>query len=65
MKKKKRYLFHILIVTILFCTMSKVKAVTNPYHQTGPYGANCTWYAWNMAYQKAGVALPGWGNAKD
>lgn len=53
MKKKKRYLFHILIVTILFCTMSKVKAVTNPYHQTGPYGTNCTWYAWNMAYQKA------------
>ena len=65
MRKKKKYLSHIFIVIILLCTMSKVKAVTNPYHQTGPYGTNCTWYAWNMAYQKAGVALPGWGNAKD
>lgn len=65
MKRKKRYLSHIFIVIILLCTMSEVQAATNPYRQTGPYGTNCTWYAWNMAYQKAGVALPGWGNAKD
>ena len=65
MRKKKKYLRNLFIGMILLCTISDVKAVTNPYSQTGPYGTNCTWYAWNMAYQKAGVVLPGWGNAKD
>lgn len=65
MRKKKKYLRNLFIGMILLCTVSDVNAVTNPYSQTGPYGTNCTWYAWNMAYQKAGVVLPGWGNAKD
>ena len=48
-----------------FLFMNNVQAASNPYKQAGPYGTNCTWYAWKMAYEKAGVALPGWGNAKE
>ena len=48
-----------------FLFMNNVQADSNPYKQAGPYGTNCTWYAWKMAYEKAGVALPGWGNAKE
>lgn len=42
-----------------------VKAASNPYSKSSSYGTNCTWYAWQMAYEKAGITLPGWGNAKD
>ncbi len=59
-RKKIGLLCFIMIIGII-----RVKAATNPYVQTGPYGTNCTWYAWNMAYEKAGVALPGFGNAKE
>ncbi len=41
-----------------------VNASKNPYKQSGPYGTNCTWYAWQQAHDKVGVSLPGWGNAK-
>ena len=51
-----------LIMSFIF--IDNVKAVTNPYSQTGSYGTNCTWYAWKMAYEKGKVTLPGWGNAK-
>lgn len=50
------------IINVL--SISSVNAASNPYKQSGPYGTNCTWYAWKMAYEKAGVTLPGWGNAK-
>lgn len=62
MKKHFKLLF--LIFIILFGSIN-VKAASNPYAQTGPYGTNCTWYAWKMAYERAGVSLPGWGNAKN
>jgi surface antigen len=52
------------IMLLIFFKVSVVSAATNPYKQTGPYGTNCTWYAWQMA-QEHGVTLPGWGNAKD
>lgn len=50
---------------IIILNLSIVKAASNPYKKTSSYGTNCTWYAWKMAYEKGGVALPGWGNAKD
>ena len=53
------------LLLLMLLGITKVHAATNPYVQTGPYGTNCTWYAWNMAYEKAGVALPGFGNAKE
>lgn len=66
MKKIQKY-FNILLFLIVvhIFKISTISAATNPYAQTGPYGKNCTWYAWKMANEKAGVTLPGWGNAKD
>lgn len=55
----------LILFLIPFLFMNNVQAASNPYKQAGPYGTNCTWYAWKMAYEKAGVALPGWGNAKE
>ena len=63
MKKSLKIIILLLIINIL--SISGVSAASNPYKQTGPYGTNCTWYAWKMAYEKAGVTLPGWGNAKE
>ena len=54
------------IVFLMFIMgIPNVNAASNPYKQSGPYGTNCTWYAWKMASEKAGVTLPGWGNAKE
>lgn len=59
----KRLIFFLLIFNIAF--VADALAASNPYTQSGPYGTNCTWYAWQMAYEKAGVTLPGFGNAKE
>ena len=61
--KKIKIIIFLLIINVL--SISGVNAASNPYKQSGPYGTNCTWYAWKMAYEKAGVTLPGWGNAKE
>lgn len=58
----KTLIFLYIINALSICS---VNAASNPYKQSGPYGTNCTWYAWKMAYEKAGVTLPGWGNAKE
>jgi len=52
-----------LILVLVLIAPIKVKAATNPYKKTSSYGINCTWYAWRQAHDKAGVTLPGWGNA--
>lgn len=62
---KKSYIIIGLLIVINVFGISNVSAVTNPYKENGPYGTNCTWYAWKMASEKAGVTLPGWGNAKN
>ena len=40
---------------------------SNPYNyyakDSSGNWANCTWWAWQLAYDNTGVALPGWGNA--
>ena len=61
MKKIK----NILLCLIFISTFNILKVYANPYNQNGPYGINCTWYAWNMANEKAHVVLPSLGNAKD
>ena len=61
--KKIKIMILLLIINLL--SIGSVKSASNPYKQSGPYGTNCTWYAWKMAYEKAGVTLPGWGNAKE
>ena len=55
----------ILLCLIFISTFNILKVSANPYNQNGPYGINCTWYAWNMANEKAHVVLPSLGNAKD
>lgn len=43
------------------------EAASNPYSYNATYNgewANCTWWAWQLAYDNTGVALPAWGNAK-
>lgn len=43
----------------------------NPYPTTqnvdgdGYYEVPCTWFAWQQAYDRLGISLPGWGNAVD
>lgn len=61
--KRIKIILIILIVNIIL--ILNVNAIANPYSKTSSYGTNCTWYAWKMAYEKGGVTLPGWGNAKD
>ena len=59
---KRKFLLSMLILSISFTL--NVNAANNPYSSKGPYGVNCTWYTWKKAYDKTGVQLPGWGNAK-
>ena len=59
---KRKFLLSMLILSISFTL--NVNAASNPYSSKGPYGINCTWYTWKKAYDKTGVQLPGWGNAK-
>lgn len=55
-----------IIICIFFLPLS-VQAVTNPYKPTqvfnGEVKDNCTYIAWKAAYERLGIALPGWGNA--
>lgn len=55
-----------LILFLSFITLSNASA--NPYGKYqdlyGVKTVRCTWYAWQEAYNNAGVALPGWGNAQ-
>ena len=61
----KKILFF-LIIFFSFITLSH--AAANPYGKYqdlyGVKTVRCTWYAWQEAYNNAGVALPGWGNAQ-
>lgn len=59
-----------LLLFIIFISLF----IPNAYAATNPYGkyqelyniktVRCTWYAWQQAYEIAGVALPGWDNAQ-
>lgn len=68
MKKNSLIIILLLIIVIL---PSKVLAISNPYSKyetisrTKDKMINCTWYAWQQAYEKKGVALPSFGNAKN
>lgn len=60
---KKFFLFFIMF----FCLITATDVYANPYKHSfklnGNELVNCTWFAWDQAYRKAGVSLPGWGNA--
>ena len=68
---RSKVLFLLLIVFSLI-GINQVNAASNPYHQkervpnnTTDTMTNCTWYAWQQAYDKVGVSLPNLGNAKN
>ena len=58
----------LVFLIILFSFITTSNAVANPYGKYqdlyGVKTVRCTWYAWQEAYNNAGVALPGWGNAQ-
>lgn len=60
--------FNLLFIILMLLFIPNVYAATNPY---GKYQelyniktVRCTWYAWQQAYENAGIALPGWDNAQ-
>ena len=62
---KKNFLLLLIGFLVL---MYDVHAASNPYGKYqdlyGVKTVRCTWYAWQQAYDNAGVVLPGWGNAQ-
>lgn len=63
-QKKKLNIPKIGFVFIIFLAgILESKAASNPYNKNFNGGINCTWFAWQQAHDKAGVDLPGWGNA--
>ncbi|HAB67203.1 MAG TPA: hypothetical protein DCE23_07535 [Firmicutes bacterium] len=62
-KKYLKYRKFFLLLVLFFLGILEVNAVSNPYNKNFNGQINCTWFAWQQAYDKAGVALPGWGNA--
>ncbi len=73
MRRVKRFLTAVLafvmVLSMIPLVSNEVQAVSNPYptwQQIGGVGTvPCTYYAWQQAYDRLGVALPGWGNAID
>ncbi|MGI6269350.1 MAG: CHAP domain-containing protein [Candidatus Howiella sp.] len=67
---KKRFVCLITVMAVFMgmaVTPFSASAASNPYpyqhNITGRWIVNCTWYAWQQAYERTGVALPAWGNA--
>ncbi len=64
MVKKIRYVIFLIICLLV---IPVVMAASNPYPKTknwyGEIKSNCTYTAWQAAYDTLGIALPGWGNA--
>lgn len=56
----KKYFIFVLMICLFF----SFNVYANPYKSKGPYGVNCTWYAWNRVKEFKGISLPAWGNAK-
>ncbi|MBQ8077436.1 MAG: RICIN domain-containing protein, partial [Eubacterium sp.] len=56
-----------MLLSVTTGTVNTVYAASNPYDYYAKDGggnwANCTWWAWQLAYDNTGVALPKWGNA--
>lgn len=55
----------LLIPAALTLMATPVHAEGNPYPTNGYYWGNCTWGAWQLAYEKLGVEMPGMGNAQE
>lgn len=64
MKRFKLFIIALALVGLFSYTNVYAK---NPYKEkfkfNGNMLTNCTWFAWEQAYRRAGVSLPSWGNA--
>jgi len=63
MIKKIKFKYFIFTILVTLLGIANANCAQNPYVERTQWGINCTWYAWEMAYEKAHVTLPGWGNA--
>lgn len=70
MKKLASILFAIVMVVAMAAPLAQTASAATvenvyPKWQTinGTTTVRCTWYAWQQAYDKLGIALPNWGNA--
>ena len=68
MKRIKILLVALLaVICILPNCIQKASAAHNPYPTSqivlGVKTVPCTWYAWQQAYERLGIALPAWSNA--
>ena len=68
-KKKMKGLIAMLVCAVMMLSSSiLVQAASNPYPLDGGHGVeagNCTWRAWQEAYDRLGIELPRWGDAKN
>lgn len=68
-RKKLKRLIAMMVCTVMVlgCTMVANAAWPNPYPENddshGPNAGNCTYRAWQEAYERLGVQLPAWGHA--
>ncbi len=71
MKVIKKILMLVLLVAVIVTSISTLtftaSAASNPYPTSQFVGGvttiPCTYYAWQQAYDRLGIALPAWGNA--
>lgn len=67
---RSKLLVSLLLIVTFMMGVTSVNAATNPYNQKEKVPnneqdkmTNCTWYAWQQAYDNLGVELPSFGNA--
>ena len=69
MKISKSVLLLFISSCMTLSSLTATKAAGNPYPKTqnvdgdNYYEIPCTYFAWQQAYEKTGIALPSWGNA--
>lgn len=65
----KGLLLMVVSLCLVFGCLTGVRAAANPYPTSQNVDGDnyteipCTWFAWQQAYEKTGIALPAWGNA--
>ena len=59
-KNIKNYVRMVILSTIFLVFFMASNVFANPY---AGGDSNCTWTAWQQAYDNTGIALPSWGNA--
>ncbi len=69
MKSKFRVLAMIICFILLYALILPTSAASNPYPTSQTFNGvttiPCTYYAWQQAYDKLGVIMPNFGNAKN